>query len=81
MPLLPGNSTHPTDTIRQGMDVPYRVVFYLSTLTFMGVTLWAYQLQIRAARLLERQEAAAEVPAGPRTEAVRVDRPALGDTP
>jgi heme exporter protein C len=72
LPLLPGTSVHPTQVIntREGMDTPYRTTFWLSTLTFLAVSIWAYQLQLRVERLADRVpsvEAAVE----PRMEAVR----------
>jgi len=57
--------------IKQGMDTPYRVTFYLSTLLFFGFSLWGYQLQLRLARVAERSGALAEGAEEPRFEAVR----------
>ena len=76
LPVLPifGQTVHPTDTIRQGMDVPYRVTFWLANLLFLGFSLWGYQLQLRLARLAERKSVTAGA-AEPRFEAVRT-RPA-----
>jgi heme exporter protein C len=73
LPQLPifGQSVHPTDVIKKGMDTPYRATFYLSTLLFFGFSLWGYQLQLRLARLAERRGALAEGAAEPRFEAVR----------
>jgi heme exporter protein C len=65
-----GISNHPTgQVIRGGMDTPYRTTFWLSTLTFMGVSLWAYQLQLGLERLKERRLGSGDE--GGRTVAVR----------
>lgn len=73
LPHLPvfGTTIHPTDVIKQGMDSAYRSTFWLANLVFFGFALWAYQLQLRLARLAERRT---ELPAGaaePRFEAIR----------
>ncbi len=70
-------SLHPTDTIKQGMDTPYRVTFWTSTLFFTGITLWAYQLKLRVAELsLRRMLSGAATGAGSApTVAVRRPRP------
>jgi heme exporter protein C len=56
LPHLPVfQSLHPTDVIKQGMDAPYRTTFWLATLMFFGISFWAYELQLRLARLPERR--------------------------
>ncbi len=75
LPHLPiFSSVHPTKVIstREGMSPEYRTVFWMSTLGFLGFSLWSYQMQVRfafvAERILARREnAGAEV----RVEAVR----------
>jgi len=75
LPHLPVfTSLHPTDVIRQGMSPQYRTTFWLSTAMFLGASLWAYELQLRVARLEERSTARADAVATARVEAVR--RPA-----
>ncbi|HEU4754998.1 MAG TPA: cytochrome c biogenesis protein CcsA, partial [Armatimonadota bacterium] len=83
LPQLPAfGSSHPQGVIQGGMDPAYRTTFWLSTLTFFGVSLWGYQLQLRAEQALARVRLGAGTEPEARTEAVRrVDRPALGDTP
>jgi heme exporter protein C len=75
LPHLPVfTSLHPTDVVRRGMDTPYRTTFWLSTLMFLGVSVWTYQIQLRLARVEERLAARQGAPAAVRVEAVR--RPA-----
>ncbi len=68
LPQLPAfDSLHPQDVIRQGMDTPYRVTFWLSTLGFLGICAWLYQLKTRLVELTRRMEtraAEADAPAG-----------------
>lgn len=77
LPHLPifGQTLHPADTIRQGMDTPYRVTFYLAILVFHGYSVWAYQLQLRLARLEEQAQVGADVATVRRIEAVRKPLP------
>jgi heme exporter protein C len=60
MTQLIGISVHPQETITKGMDVPYRVTYWLAVAGFMGICLWAYQLQLRLSRLQDRRGALAE---------------------
>lgn len=74
LPHLPifGQTIHPVDVVKQGMDTPYRATFWLANLMFLGFTLWGYQLQLRVARLAEKRLAAAgSATAEPRFEAIR----------
>jgi len=50
-----GPSVHPQQVITKGMDIPYRVTYNLALLGFLGISIWAYQLQLRIARLQERR--------------------------
>jgi heme exporter protein C len=77
LPQLPiFGSLHPEGVIntRQGLDTPYRTTFWLSTLGFLGISLWSYQLQLRAEQLALRRELREDIVSEARTEAVR--RPA-----
>jgi len=86
LPKLPifDPSIHPTNEVLRGkMSLDYRVTFWLSTLGFLGITLWAYQLKVRLARLEWARTQAAGPDDEGRVEAVRAagpDRPdwALG---
>jgi heme exporter protein C len=76
LPNLPamGASMHPGRVVlsNTGLDPQYKATYWLATLSFLGISLWVYQLQLRveqvAARRLGVREAAAEEP---RLEAVR----------
>lgn len=71
LPIFKTISLHPQNVVqRGGMDVPYRWTFNLSLLAHLGVSIWAYQLKIRLARLEERAHRA-EPAAETRATAVR----------
>lgn len=61
LPHLPifGDTLHPTEVInrKQGMSPEYRLVFWLSTLTFLGLSCWCYDLRTRLGLLQQRRAA------------------------
>jgi heme exporter protein C len=74
LPHLPifGQTIHPVDVVKSGMDAAYRTTFWTANLMFFGFTLWGYQLQLRVARLAEKRRlAGAAESAEPRFEAIR----------
>jgi len=75
LPHLPiFSSVHPVDVInsKEGMSAPYKLVFRMSILGFLGFSYWAYQLQVRLAFVEERLHFRRENPGTEaRVEAVR----------
>lgn len=69
--LALGQSIHPTGVIQGGMDREYSLTFRLSTLGFLGITTWAYQMRLRLDRLAERRIEGAGPSGGERVQAVR----------
>lgn len=74
LPHLPafGGSQHPELIVfRGGMDVMYKTTFRASTLGFLGITTWGYQLKLRLAQVAERIGADEGVAENVRYQAVR----------
>ncbi len=71
-------SLHPPGTtITGGLDGKWRLIYWMAFVGFLGITLWAYELRLRAAEAEERLETGAATAPGtePRLEARR--KPAL----
>jgi heme exporter protein C len=83
LPHLPAViSLHPPNTtITRGLDSTWRMIWLSSLLGFTGITIWMFQLKLRAAVVFERMEARAAGTAGAtelsRTEPER--RPRMQD--
>jgi len=72
LPIFQDTTLHPTDVVKAGgMDVPYRWTFNLSTLAHLGVSIWAYQLKVRLARLEQRAPSGESWVEAPAITAVR----------
>lgn len=58
IPNLPQiQSLHPApDTLNEGLDLRWKLVYWLATIGFLGITAWVYDLRLRAERLEWRQE-------------------------
>lgn len=74
----------PGTTIAGGLDAKWRLVYWLGTLGFLGITIWMFQLRLRLSLVEERityRSAPAVTPGEARTDAVRRPRlePAAGD--
>lgn len=70
IPQLPQiRQLHPDNVIAGGLDGKWRLIYWMSTLGFLGTSAWIYQLRLRMVELETRRVAAAEAPV--RTEATR----------
>lgn len=78
--ILEKSSLHPDAPLFKpgALSPSYRVTYWLSTLGFLGITLWIYHLQLRLAALVERRATPAAGPAPLRLEAQRRARPQNG---
>lgn len=74
----------PGSTITGGLDSKWRLVYWMATFGFLGITIWMFQLRLRLSLIenrLAQQSASTALREEARTEAVRKPRlePAAGD--
>lgn len=76
VPQVLNSTLHPANVITnpKALSSSYKATYWLSTLGFLGISTWAYQLHLRVAALAERRLERAETTRASRTEAVRRPR-------